>query len=181
MKKTENFSSLFKELHLGLITVVSETGQTEAVLKTEPEAVTEPSAYSDKISNVMKELFKDSGLTDEDLFVGGVVALVIFVLLVLLIVCGCTCLGRRSRKKRKKKKKNRDEDEEKDLNLKSNEQYYNQMMKGRDIKSISQYASQKKPDEDNKFSYEDAGNDYCNQVNKGKNIKSISEYKKDDE
>ena len=177
---TENFSSLFKELHLGLITVVSETGQTEAVLKTEPEAVTEPSTYSDKISDFMKELFKDSGLTDEALFVGGIVVLVIFVLLVLLVICGCTCLGRRSRKKRKKKKK-RDEDEEKGLNLKSNEQYYNQMMKGRDIKSISQYASQKKLEEDNKFSYEDAGNDYYNQVNKGKNIKSISEYKKDNE
>lgn len=92
------------------------------------------------------------------------------ILILVNIKCRWLCF------KRKGKKKKRDAKNEEEITG-LNEQYFNKVMKGKDIKSISEYTVQEKKKQKTSKGYEDERAEYYNQASQGKDVKRISQYK----
>ena len=145
-------------------------------------------SYSHYLPDVVKEWMMRAGfdLDNQTILFAGIVMILIVILITSICVIACYCcwteIGMKRRRKCKKSSSTiQDEDIESETN---NDQYYKNIMGGRNIKSISQYTpvrnnkyhDDKEKDEDKDKTSE--ADNYYNQIMKNKKVTSISEYRK---
>ena len=149
-------------------------------------------SYGHYLPDVVKEWITRAGfeLDNQTILFAAILMILIVILMTSICVIACYCcwteIGIKRRRKCKKKLSSmiQDEDIESDTN---NDQYYKNIMGGRNIKSISQYA----PVRNNKYHDDKGKNDkdedkdktseadnYYNQIMKNKKVTPISEYRK---
>lgn len=126
----------------------------------------------------IKEWFTAIAIEDEmTIIVILIIAAVVLIIVIVLCITGCVLSSRRRRKKSLKKSKKADFEEGQGYD----NEYYNNLMKGAKITSISQYPSKKtgktkKTDDEVK---DDDGNEYFNQLKKEMgNVNSVSQYQR---